>query len=64
MRVIHSINAAHWRSHADDPWEGAPTSVLWGRQQVGTADLRLDAQVNIPVAEVAKLPPRRKEKAR
>ena len=43
-----TYNAAHWRSHADDPWEGAPTSVLWGRQQVGTADLRLDAQVDIP----------------
>ena len=53
-----TYNTAHWRSHANDPWEGAPTSVLWGREQVGTADLRLDAQVNIPVAEVAKLPPR------
>ena len=53
-----TYNTTHWRSHANDPWEGAPTSVLWGREQVGTADLRLDAQVNIPVAEVAKLPPR------
>ena len=43
-----TYNTTHWRSHANDPWEGAPTSVLWGREQVGTADLRLDAQVDIP----------------
>jgi len=25
-----TYNTTHWRSHANDPWRGAPTSVLWG----------------------------------
>ena len=24
-----TYNTTHWRSHANDPWKGAPTSVLW-----------------------------------